>query len=34
MRTEKRLKKDLEEFQLVLEKSPDPILILKADQRS
>ncbi len=32
MRTEKKLKKSLEEFQLFFEKSPDPILILKADR--
>jgi PAS domain S-box-containing protein len=32
MRTEKILRKGLEEFQLFFEKSPDPILILKADQ--
>jgi PAS domain S-box-containing protein len=32
MRTEKRLKKGLEEFQLFFEKYPDPILILKEDQ--
>lgn len=32
MRTEKKLRRGLEEFQLLFEKSPDPILILKADQ--
>ena len=32
MRTEKRLKKSLEEFQLLFEKSPDPILVLRGDQ--
>ncbi|HRR05554.1 MAG TPA: PAS domain S-box protein [Candidatus Woesebacteria bacterium] len=32
MRTEKALRKGLEEFRLFFEKSPDPILILKTDQ--